>query len=65
MESPWPRDRDRGHGANRPRRLIYPHEFLSRGTAMFGEERSYFRYVVVALVGLMAVGFWLMSNKPG
>jgi hypothetical protein len=32
---------------------------------MFGEERSYFRYVVVALVGLMAVGFWLMSNKPG
>ena len=31
---------------------------------MFGEERSYFRYVVV-LVGLMAVGFWMLSNKPG
>jgi hypothetical protein len=31
---------------------------------MFGEERSYFRYVVVALVGLMMIGFWWMS-KPG
>jgi hypothetical protein len=29
---------------------------------MFGEERSYFRYVVVALVGLMFVGFWMMSR---
>jgi hypothetical protein len=32
---------------------------------MFGEERSYFRYVVVALVGLMMIGFWWMSKKPG
>jgi hypothetical protein len=30
---------------------------------MFGEERSYFRYVVVALIGLMMAGFWFMS-KP-
>jgi hypothetical protein len=30
---------------------------------MFGEERSYFRYVVVGLVGIMMVGFWMMS-KP-
>jgi hypothetical protein len=29
---------------------------------MFGEERSYFRYVVVALVGLMFIGFWMMSK---
>ena len=29
---------------------------------MFGEERSYFRYVVVGLVGLMMVGFWMMTN---
>ena len=32
---------------------------------MFGEERSYFRYVVVGLVGLMMVGFWMMSGKGG
>ena len=31
---------------------------------MFGEERSYFRYVVMGLVGLVMVGFWMMS-KPG
>jgi len=30
---------------------------------MFGEERSYFRYVVVGLVGIMMVGFWMLS-KP-
>jgi hypothetical protein len=30
---------------------------------MFGEERSYFRYVVVGLLGIMMVGFWMMS-KP-
>jgi len=29
---------------------------------MFGEERSYFRYVVVALIGLMMTGFWFMSK---
>ena len=29
---------------------------------MFGEERSYFRYVVVGLLGLMMVGFWMMTN---
>jgi hypothetical protein len=29
---------------------------------MFGEERSYFRYVVMALVGLMMAGFWFMSK---
>jgi hypothetical protein len=28
---------------------------------MFGEERSYFRYVVIGLVGLLMVGFWMMS----
>lgn len=32
---------------------------------MFGEERSYFRYVVVGLVGLMMVGFWMISGKGG
>jgi hypothetical protein len=30
---------------------------------MFGEERSYFRYVVLGLVCLMAVGFWMIPNK--
>ena len=29
---------------------------------MFGEERSYFRYVVVTLVGLVMAGFWYMSK---
>lgn len=29
---------------------------------MFGTERSYFRYVVVALIGLTVAGFWLMSR---
>jgi len=29
---------------------------------MFGEERSYFRYVVMALLGLMVAGFWFMSK---
>ncbi len=29
---------------------------------MFGEERSYFRYVVVALIGLMMAGFGFMSK---
>ena len=43
--------------------LRYPSTFHSRGIRMFGEERSYFRYVVVGLVGLMMVGFWMLS-KP-
>jgi hypothetical protein len=30
---------------------------------MFGEERSYFRYVALALVGLMFAGFYFMSGK--
>jgi hypothetical protein len=30
---------------------------------MFGEERSYFRYVVLGLVGLMFVGFFFMGAK--
>jgi hypothetical protein len=30
---------------------------------MFGEEKSYFRYVVLALVGLVFFGFYLMSGK--
>jgi len=29
---------------------------------MFGEERSYFRYVVMALVGAVMAGFWYMSK---
>ena len=29
---------------------------------MFGEERTYFRYVVMALLGLMVAGFWFMSK---
>jgi len=29
---------------------------------MFGEERSYFRYVVMGLIGLMMAGFWFMSK---
>jgi hypothetical protein len=29
---------------------------------MFGAERSYFRYVVIGLLGLMVVGFWAMSK---
>jgi len=29
---------------------------------MFGEERSCFRYVVMALLGLMVAGFWFMSK---
>ena len=62
MESPWPRDRDRGHGALQGTALMYPSTFHSRGIRMFGEERSYFRYVVVGLVGLMMVGFWMMTN---
>jgi hypothetical protein len=30
---------------------------------MFGTERSYFRYVVMGLLGLMAVGMYLMEGK--
>jgi hypothetical protein len=30
---------------------------------MFGEERSYFRYVVVGLVGLMFAAFYFMGPK--
>jgi hypothetical protein len=30
---------------------------------MFGAERSYFRYVVLGLVGLMALGFFFMPGK--
>ena len=29
---------------------------------MFGQERSYFRYVVLGLVGLLMVGFWLIPT---
>jgi hypothetical protein len=29
---------------------------------MFGEERTYFRYVVLGLVGFMMVGFWMLSK---
>ena len=64
MESPWPRDRDRGHGVFQGTALTYPSTCFTReGSAMFGEERSYFRYVVVGLVGIMMVGFWMLS-KP-
>ncbi len=28
---------------------------------MFGQERSYFRYVVLGLVGLMLVGFVIIA----
>jgi hypothetical protein len=30
---------------------------------MFGEERSYFRYVVLGLVGLMMAAFYFMPAK--
>jgi hypothetical protein len=30
---------------------------------MFGQERTYFRYVVVALVGLMTFAFYFMGGK--
>jgi hypothetical protein len=30
---------------------------------MFGEERSYFRYVVIGLVGLMSVAFYFIGGK--
>jgi hypothetical protein len=30
---------------------------------MFGEERSYFRYVVMGLIGLMVVGMYFMPGK--
>jgi hypothetical protein len=30
---------------------------------MFGQERSYFRYVVLALVGLMSLAFFVMGGK--
>jgi hypothetical protein len=30
---------------------------------MFGEERSYFRYVVLGLVGLVMLGFYFMPGK--
>jgi hypothetical protein len=63
MESPWPRDRDRGHGSPKGAALTYPSTIQPRGIRMFGEERSYFRYVVVGLLGLMMVGFWMLS-KP-
>lgn len=29
---------------------------------MFGQERSYFRYVVLGLVCLLMVGFWMMPT---
>jgi hypothetical protein len=43
---------------------LVPPPFKPRGIRMFGEERSYFRYVVLGLVGVMMVGFWMLS-KPG
>jgi hypothetical protein len=30
---------------------------------MFGEERSYFRYVVIGLLALMVVGFYFIPGK--
>jgi hypothetical protein len=30
---------------------------------MFGEERSYFRYVVMGLIGLISLAFFMMSGK--
>lgn len=30
---------------------------------MFGEERSYFRYVVIGLVGLMALAMYMLPGK--
>ena len=30
---------------------------------MFGEERTYFRYVVIGLVGLMSVFFYYFGGK--
>jgi len=62
MESPWPRYRDRGHGSGKCTALTYPRVFKPRGIRMFGEERSYFRYVVMALVGAVMAGFWYMSK---
>jgi hypothetical protein len=53
MESRWALDRDRAHGISSQ----------TRGFHMFGEERSYFRYVVLGLVGLMFVGFFFMGAK--
>jgi hypothetical protein len=33
----------------------------SRGIPMFGQERSYFRYIVAALVGLMSATFYFVG----
>jgi len=30
---------------------------------MFGQERSYFRYVVLGLVCLLMVGFWMIPAR--
>jgi hypothetical protein len=63
MKSPWARLRDRAHGDFQGACVSYPHGFTTRGIRMFGEERSYFRYVVLGLVCLMAVGFYFMPGK--
>jgi hypothetical protein len=63
MESRWALDRDRAHGIRKHSRLRYFPGSQTRGFHMFGEERSYFRYVVLGLVGLMFVGFFFMGAK--
>lgn len=63
MASRWALVCDRAHGT-RPRRSSNVSPGLQReGMHMFGQERSYFRYVVVALIGLMSLAFFVLGGK--
>ncbi len=58
MANRWASVCDRAHGSPLLPRLTLIPGNQPRGIRMFGQERSYFRYVVVALVGLMSATFY-------
>jgi hypothetical protein len=61
MANRWALVCDRAHGNRlRPRLTLIPGN-QSRGIPMFGQERSYFRYIVAALVGLMSATFYFVG----
>jgi hypothetical protein len=61
MANRWASVCDRAHGSQLHPRLISFPGSQSRGICMFGQERSYFRYIVAALVGLMSATFYFVG----
>jgi hypothetical protein len=60
MERRQAHHRDRSHNTGTDIALRYCLATKCEEKLMFGEERSYFRYVVLALVGLMFAGFYFL-----